>query len=488
MSIVARRLRSGLDGASALLIRILGRGSPGEQGRVSARGEEIPRRSALLLTAGLAAALTGYSLRGTVQSDQNADSLQSAVDACAPGDVLEISRAWKIDAPVVLGNPLIITSANDGRVLTLGDHHAFDVTSDNVWIKRLRIVGKGAHVAGVQAAIHAKGSFEHPLRRLRVENCFISGFSKYGIEGWHLHSFVVKNNHIESTAYCAVMILSGRNGLIERNSIHNVTQAKGFKNSYGIALTHDSASNAMVNPSSESVSVRHNRIDGVPQWEGIDTHGGRDILVEGNQVINCRVGIALVPGAVADGPARAPRDFHVLFNTVRSTVTDGTRLHGIQVAGVLQEGSDLSQVIEYATGRIEGNTIIGHGSATIANSGGVFLRTTEGVQVWRNRIVEPNPAAILCYHTNQGLSVRENTGVDVWSNTHPFTSMIRLAADNQSVTIGGNRLLRKARVALRVNTTGVASPSASRRGNITVDLGENNDFSGALFAVSPSKG
>lgn len=375
MSVVGRVLRRGRKGIRTLLVRRSVRGLAGEQEPASVAGEKMPRRSALLLTAGLAAALTGYSRSRTVKTDQYSDSLQSAVNACAPGDVLEVSKIWRIGAPVLLDKPLMVSATDDGRVITLGDHHAFDVAADNVWFDRLRIIGQGAGSAGVQAAIHAKGSLERPLRSLRVANCYISGFSKYGIEGWHLQSFVIERNRIEDISYGAVMILPGRDGLIERNLICNVTQSDGFTNSYGIALTHDSADSDLDSPRSESIAVRCNRIEGVTQWEGIDTHGGRDILVEGNEVLNCRVGIALVPGEIANGDARAPRDFQVLSNTVRSSVTDGSRSHGIQVAGVLQEEPGSGRVIEYATGTVEGSTIVGHGSAKIANSGEVSCET-----------------------------------------------------------------------------------------------------------------
>ncbi|WP_413543930.1 nitrous oxide reductase family maturation protein NosD [Citricoccus nitrophenolicus] len=431
----------------------------------------------------MVAGFAGFSLRETVKSDRQADSLQAAVDACEPGDLLEVSRTWITEGPIILDKPLKISSTTGGSVRTSGDYHAFVVLSGGVWFKNLSISGQGAELAGTQSAIHARGDLERPLFQLRIEGCEIAGFSKYGIEGWHIRDFTILDNTIKDIAYGAVMILSGRDGVIEGNSIHNVTQPKGFSNSYGIALTHNSAVSSDEAPRSEQIAIRNNTVEAVTKWEGIDTHGGRSILVEGNEVLNCRVGIALVPGANADDPALAPRDFLVRANTVRSAVTDGSRLHGIQVAGALLENSDLSQVAEYATGAVEGNTIVGHGSATIANSGAIFIRTTEGLRVKGNTIVEPNPAGILCYHTNQKLSLQQNLCIDAWSDTHLYTSMIRVVSDYQSIAVEKNRLLRRARVALRVNTAGLSGSSASGRLGVTVAVVPGNDFSAALIPV-----
>lgn len=448
-------------------------------------GRPIPRRSALLISAGLSVALAELSFRRRVKSDETSTSLQDAVDACEPGDQLVVSKSWTIGAPVHVDKPLEISSKKGGRVSTSGDHHAFVVTADNVWFRGLDIVGGGAHSAGTQAAIHVLGTRGRPLIGLRIEECSIIGFLKYGVEAWHVHNFSIGNNALENIAYGAIMILSGRDGVIDGNSIRNVVQPEGFANSYGIALTHDTAASSFGASRSQQIEVRDNLINGVTRWEGIDTHGGVGILIEGNEVLNCRVGIALVPGGVSDAPAFAPEDFRVLRNTVKSTVVDGSRLHGIQVAGVLADEADLGRVHQYATGTVDANTVIGHGSASISNTGGIFLRTTAGVEVKGNRLIEPNPAGILCYHTNKNLRLENNECVDAWTDTHLQASMIRIVSSFQSLYIDGNDVLRGDRVAARVNVAGVSG--APGQEGVEVEIAEGNDFSRALIPVAMSK-
>lgn len=405
-----------------------------------------------------------------IRTDRGFMTLQAAVDACQPGDTLQIRKEWAIAEPITVSKAVTIQSVRGGVVATTTDVHAFNVIVSGVTFDGVALTGAGSATAGSQAAIRAVGTVAAPITGLTVRNCSISGFRKYGIEGEHVHDFIIEWNRIESIAYGGVMLTSPLRGEVGHNTIRNIVQPAGFTNSYGIAATRNSTQTLAASPRATSVQIYNNRVDGVPGWEGIDTHGGEDILIKENTVHNCNVGIALVPGVDAVGvDAYAPKRIKVLNNTVTSGVTDGTRSIGIQLVGCT---NGVDSVIEYADAVIQGNTVDGHGRQNLANTGAIFMQATIGTVVNNNVITEAGLNAIHATHNNKSLAVDNNTAVDTWTSSMAYTSVLRVSSHYNTVKAAGNGAVRANKSAALVNNRGLFA--AGGLSGTTVQWGDND--------------
>ena len=90
--------------------------------------------------------------------------------------------------------------------------------------------------------------------------------------------------------------ISGKNGVIRGNTVLR-TGVVGYEaremNSYGIAITDVGGS------VSTGIKVLSNTIGDVPQWHGIDTHGGTSIKISDNTVV--RTNRAIFVTTTTDG-------------------------------------------------------------------------------------------------------------------------------------------------------------------------------------------
>lgn len=411
-----------------------------------------------------------------VVTDHGFATVQLALDAAQPGDTVEIRRAWTISAPVTVSKQLNIRCARGGSVTTSGDVHAFNVTASYVTFERATIAGSGGSTLGTQSAIRAIGTALAPIRGLEVQNCKITGFRMYGVEGEHLHDFTIERNRVEDIGYAGVMLLSPNNGDFRHNTVRKINQPAGLVNSYGISASRRTTQNLTDAPLAKDMRIYQNLVDGVPKWEGIDTHGGIGIHIISNIVRNCNVGIALVPEDNEAGvEVYAPKRCKVLTNNISSGVTNGTRSIGIQLVGCI---TTISNVVDYADAVIQGNTVDGHGKQDDATSGAIYVAATIGSIIDGNIITEAGLNAIHAGHNNKGLKVNGNTAVDTWSNALAYTSMLRVSSDHNTIKFSGNDIVRANKTATTVNNRGLYVSSGLT--GVAIQWGDN-DMSGAAL-------
>lgn len=426
-----------------------------------------------VLTAALGAVVTGgvaVAVGAATSSDKAYMSLQSAINAAKPGDTVEISRGWLIGAPVTVNKALTIRCVRGGSVATTKDVHAFSVTASNVQFDQVAIKGVEGKTGGTQAAIRAVGTVNVPIKGLKIQRCTIAGFAKYGVEAHHVHGPVIESNTIEKVTYGGIMVLSGKGGRITRNTIRNITQ-RTFKNSYGIALSRMHTMSIAEAPQTTGVLVDGNTIDGVPEWEGIDTHAGRDIRILNNTVRNCKIGIAVVPGSNTKGIAYAAANIRVIGNTIDSKIKDGSRRQGIQIVGA-RNGA--GKVIAYATAEVSRNTVTGHGTQSTSIQSGIHIEATSATIVRDNRLIECSPHGVHAYNNNYRLVIKGNTFTDTWSNALDFSAAVYVSSANQTVEVSGNTTRRSAKKAKKVNDHGLFVPASAKRPNVAVTSARNN--------------
>ena len=158
-----------------------------------------------------------------------------------------------------------------------------------ITIKTSGTVLDGYTITGPQATtfnsneigIYVTGTPTAPLHDIVIRNCYIGRFGSGGIVLQYVQSFTIENCTIEDSVYAGIRVVSGSDGLIRNNTIRR-TGVVGYQandmNAYGIALTDFGGA------ITTRVQVLSNTVEDVPQWHGIDTHGGTYITISDNIV------------------------------------------------------------------------------------------------------------------------------------------------------------------------------------------------------------
>lgn len=335
-----------------------------------------------------------------------------------------------LPAETVLVNGTIHCTAATKRILR--------PTGDNVRISNVKI--KGRHAVATASvnefAVAAEGaSAAAPIRNLTLDNVDISHVGMYGAYLKHVDGFSISGGTMTDLGYAAVAGLSALNGEITENVIDNVLA--GFSgNGYGITLSREETDSLVTQPRSANILIAQNRVSRVP-WEGIDTHGGENLLIVGNEILQCEVAIAMVGSDDSLNDTKwAPRNVNIVGNIIDAVVTDGSLGNGISIAGA--PGADTTSSLEAATGQIVGNVIRGMGDQSATGSGAIRLRDTVGFIVTDNLIIEPSPNGIVLQNTNFGVVVLGNTIIDNWSDVQSAAAAIHLPGGYNTGNISNN--------------------------------------------------
>ena len=433
-----------------------------------------------------AKAVTTRIVVGEVRhTDAWAPSLQAAIDAAGDGSTLTITRPWTITTPARIAKPLTIRGAGGGSVRAAdARQHGLNVTASNVILETLKVVGAGGATSATQRLVNVQGTGAGtPVTGFEMRTCTLSGSSYAGLWMEYVRDFTVRGGISSDHAYAGVMGMSVGFGLVEGVTVRNIIQPGSLVNSYGIALSRWSNKTLADAPHSTDVHVRGCTVDGVTKWEGIDTHGGQRLIIQGNTVRRCAVGIAMVPCPDETGQNRyAPQSVHVLDNIIDSGVTDGSAKQGIQLVGCT---SDVSTVLDYASGAIARNTIIGHGTQKSSSQSGLHVQTTRGAVVQGNVMVECAPNGITLAHNNAGVLVDGNVIVDPWADSTAAPSAIYVQSQNQTGSITNNRAVRSSRSAATVLDRGLHISSGITDGSVSFRY-DGNDLSAARLPLIDS--
>lgn len=421
-----------------------------------------------------------YGAAGNDTADDTS-AVQSAISAAATfgltvdlrGLTYKTTDQVNLPSGTILKNGTVHCTGTGKKILA--------IAGSNVKVSGVTIIGRHlvATASTNEYAIAAIGTMASPLAGITVENCTISRVGMYGVHLAFVNGFTVSNNKISDIGYAGVIGLSVAGGSIDTNDIKNILA--GFSgNGYGIALSRAEANSLSTDPRSSNVTVTKNRVADVP-WEGIDTHGGENLVISLNQVYHCTVGIAVVGSDNASNVTTwGPKNVEVIGNIIDSQVTDGSLSNGISIAGA--QGGTSATSLDAATGKVIGNTIRGHGLQSDSGSGAIRLRDTSGMVVANNVCVETSPNAIVLQNTNFGVVVAGNAVQDIWSSSVSSGAAIHLPGGYNTGIISNN-LHRdnggKSGATYR-NSRGYNCPSV-----VGVDIqAAGNVFGGAAIPVS----
>lgn len=384
---------------------------------------------------------------------------------------------YKITDEVTIANAgqVIYSNGADVRQAT-ANKAGLIVTASDVEIRGLKIVGTqyAAASSNNEKGIDVYGADkDNYLSGIKITNCKITTFGDYGIHLEFVEDFEVNNNFIDDIWHTGILGLQVRRGKFNDN---NVTDIVGTAPAYGIVLSRQADDSLVTYPRSSEITIATNVVTNVTNWEGIDTHGGEHISITGNTVDGCKAGIVATAADEGDDTEEfAPLDISIVGNTISSGVTDGSALDGISFSGA-HDGT----AQEYATGVISGNMIRGYGLETSSSSGGIAFRTTRGLSVVGNTVIEGSPHGILPRRDNIGFVVSGNVIIDAWSDTVTVYG-IRVSNPNCIGYIGGNSFRIGSKSATDV--LGIAIRVVDVTTNI-ITLGTNDSEAAAYLADS----
>lgn len=406
-------------------------------------------------------------------------AIQKAVDAALRVFFQPTTYAKSININVPANRELY----GPGAIITTTaeDTNGFTVTGSNVTFRGLDIRGPQYTVLSTSRGISAVGASSVAyLETLKVLDCKISSWGRYGAYMQFVDGFDFTGTTIENVFYAGIMGLSVQNGVIPASTSvkHVVGQIGG--SAYGISMTRDDHDSLVTHPRSKNVRIDA-LVDDVPYWNGIGTHGGENISLNSPIVTNCKIGIeAVAAGNTAHDSTFAPLNFNVVNPTIDSGVTDGSAGPGIRIAGA---GTVVGTPVQLATGSIKGGTITGHGDQSNANDGSVYLVYTQNIPV-SVAIREPGRHGIALYHDNYGVAIAGTTVVDAWTNSGAAAYAISATSDYNTGTIGANSFITGSKSATHVMDFAIRTGTGA---NNRLALGQN--YSTATgYAIDGSTG
>lgn len=131
------------------------------------------------------------------------------------------------------------------------------------------------------------------------------------------------SNYIHHFAHSGVNIQGGYSQPAETNAYvyYNYIKDGGFEAAcrndiYGITATALNSSRMWP----KNVYIRYNRIEDIPSWTGVDTHGASYLYVEDNYIYNTAIGIITIASVVGSLPVTGDH-YYIRNNTVENPQT-----------------------------------------------------------------------------------------------------------------------------------------------------------------------
>ena len=354
-----------------------------------------------------------------------ADSVTAinALIAANPGAVFDfeadgIGSTYKITTPIVMGvsGVLRLGSATISQVTS--GQPGINVTASNVIIDRGII--QGAQFAGVasnERGLRITGtSAASPISYIKVVGTKISRFGQYGIYAEHVHKFVFDNVEVKDIWSHGIICMSCIDGVMWAPRVENIIGTQAC----GISLSRTETNSLTTEPHCTNITVQSPTVLDVPLWTGLDAHGGIACRFLDVDVRNCYLGVAIgATDNASNVETWGPRDCWVT-GVIDSERTDGLAAYGVSFTGVSANNGTFP-FNTLATGVID-VTVKNHGTASEFTSGGVYMRSTFGVNV-RVRAEACSPAALALYYDNYQFTA-EVSAVDTWGATGANTAVV----------------------------------------------------------------
>lgn len=265
------------------------------------------------------------------------------------------------------------------------------INASDVHIKHMKVQGpQKASRETTQVGIRADGTnVSSYLTGIKLENLTINNWGGSGTQIRFCNNWYVQDCEVFDCYSNGIQVLQSNYGHIARNYVHGII-GDGVVGTevYGIAITKNNGTEADF-PVPHDTDIVDNIVRDCRTWEGIDTHGGFNLTVRGNRVLDCLSGIVMGPYIATGGSERAASYCTITDNIIRNNhgageiVTESDQRRAILMNGHLPSGNKGEGNI------IANNTIGGFGdnTATIGNAEpAIELQYQDGIAVKGNVI------------------------------------------------------------------------------------------------------
>ena len=351
-------------------------------------------------------------------------AIQSALDTADAGSVVYFPvGTYKITSALTVTTAgLTIMGAGVKSILeqATSNTSALSVSASDVTVRNIKLVGPQFAASQTdERAITASGaSSSSYISGLRVENCELTTWGRFGVFMEFVEDFFITNTHIEDIYYGAVFGQSVRRGIISNNRIENIP-ASGSVESYGIALLRQDITSLSTHPRSSDVVVDGNVIKSIKGKAALEARGGERIVFSSNTILECVWGINVGPSKnTSAADTYAPIDCVVTGNVIDSNQYS-EHIQGMQLAGA-RSGSTLTAA---ATGCTVTNNVFrecggeNSGASGADTDRAIYVDSTESCKVAGNIFVQPSRNGVYLDQHNNGFAVNDNTFVDAWTTS-----------------------------------------------------------------------
>jgi len=463
---------------------------------------------------GLVVSATDYGAVGGGIVD-DAVAIQAALDANGAAVVnLPDGKTYKVGTG--LSVPVGVVLTGEGSTLTTSDTISLiTLEGSGSGVKGLTLTGPSSSYVAGQKAITATGTRNGAavaptyLENILIEDVKIDSFGNYGVELSYCTGRI-KDVKITNCGYVGILGYSCKDLYVTNPHIDTIVgeTTSGQLNAYGITFTGlTSATDLVRDPASTNCTVTGGYVANIPDWHGLDTHGGVKVKFTGNTVKDCRRGIILT----SRGSANGPEDCTVDNNFIGNSLSGDNAVGSEKTAAAIWDIGHVSA--KGKRNKITNNKIYQHGGIT-TNIPATYLENTEGGCVKGNLFSEPYTTAIKLFSGVSDYDISGNTIIDPKGpgtgagGATDFPQCINITdATNTNITVGGNTLARKdssvdtvvgelgivianvpsKTVHLRSNSiSGIVTPTSfgADQSGITGDLTE--DFTGTLTGCTTS--
>jgi hypothetical protein len=318
----------------------------------SGAGSLVVYRSVYPEWTGLSSSASGANNKTYLDNALDIVPSGGTMEFCGKGVSYPVAGQWTIDKAVTVdgyGTELDFSTDSNNQGIV--------VTASNVSILGLEIEGPDkSDLNTTQIGISATGVNNDPaaptyISGLKIKDCKIHDFGRQGIVASYVENFDISHNEVYNHFYAGITIVSGKDGIIDNNNVHDIEGYSGGCGdtgcAYGISLSSAGTSSLTAYPQSVDILVSNNIIKNVPHWEGLDTHYGKRISFVNNKVYDTKIGIT-----VGGGSSPYETSYNLIIGNSFISSLDLDVGSGITEGG--SDGSNLSVSNTYSNNYIYG--------------------------------------------------------------------------------------------------------------------------------------
>lgn len=301
-------------------------------------------------------------------------ALNAALSAIPAGSALRLpSGTYRTNSDLLVTKAVNIFGDGIGKTTIYrtsagASTYAIYVTASNVRISSLTLRGpsSAAYVIN-ENGIYAKGTSGAHLSNVTVDWVEVYNFGSDGISTEYVDGISLSRPHVHDCGYAGIAVNSCTDGLISQPRIKDITPGT-VGNAYGVYLSQRTDGDA---PTSR-VTVNAGVIRDIPVWEGMDTHGGKDITFSNNVITNCKMGIVATVAVEPTGSQQSER-----ITITGNTISAGG--HADPGRGIVISGKDSSARAKNIA--ISGNAIDSMGGTGSQEQGAIYVQYVDGLSI-----------------------------------------------------------------------------------------------------------